>query len=61
MTREQALSDATTPLTHGYRVMLGLDGHSIEQAAHAAYTPTGPDLGELINLIRHRRNQIRVA
>lgn len=57
MTRDQSVASASAPLSDAYAVLLGLDGHSVEQAAQAAYTPTGPAMTELIDRIRSRRNQ----
>lgn len=61
MTRDQAIATASIPLTDAYAVLLGLTGHTVEQAARAAYTPTGPPLHELIDRIRLRRNHARAA
>lgn len=61
MTRDQAIATASIPLSDAYAVLLGLSGHSVEEAARAAYTPTGPDLSELIDRIRSRRNHARAA
>lgn len=55
MSRQQAIRAASQPLTEAYARLLGLDGSSVEDAAHAAWTPTGPDLPTLIARIRHRR------
>lgn len=57
MTREQAVASTAAPLADAYRTLLGLDGSTVEAAARAAWTPTGPDLSELIERITHRRAQ----
>lgn len=48
-------------LTDGYRTLYGLDGTTIEDAAQAAWTPTGPPLDVLIDSIRTRRRQTAAA
>lgn len=48
-------------LSRAYRRMLGLDGTSISDAAKAAHTPTGPDLTDLENGIRRRRQERGLA
>lgn len=55
MTRDQAIRVASQSITEAYTTLLGLDGSSVEDAARAAWTPTGPDLPVLIDRIRHRR------
>lgn len=55
MTREQAICAASQPLSEAYARLLGLDGSSVEDAARAAWTPTGPALPDLIDRIRRRR------
>lgn len=57
MTREQAILAAAEPLTRAYTAMLGLDGTTVEQAARAAYTPTGPAFADLIDRITAMRAQ----
>lgn len=42
-------------LSRAYRRMLGVDGTSVEDAARAAFTPTGPSIRELEAGIRARR------
>lgn len=42
-------------LSRAYRRMLGLDGTTVESAAAAAYTPTGPPLHQIETHIRARR------
>lgn len=46
---------AGVALSRAYRKMLGLDGTSVEDAARAAHTPTGPSVTELEDRIRARR------
>ncbi|PWH05219.1 hypothetical protein DEO23_14155 [Brachybacterium endophyticum] len=41
--------------SRAYRQMLGLDGTSVEDAARAAHTPTGPPIHVLEDKIRARR------
>lgn len=55
MTRDQAITAAADALADGYRTLHGLDGTSVEQAARAAWTPTGPSLEQLIARITHTR------
>lgn len=45
-------------LSRAYRRMLGLDGTSVEDAARAAYTPTGPPVDEIEERIRGRRLEV---
>lgn len=44
-------------LTRAYRRMLGIDGSTVEEAAQAAYTPTGPSVEEIEERIRKRRRE----
>lgn len=46
---------AARALAAGYRIMLGLDGTSVQDAARQAYTPTGPSVEEIERRIRKRR------
>lgn len=55
MTRDEAITASAAPLTDAYRALLGLDGTSVQAAARAAWTPTGPSLTELIDRITDRR------
>lgn len=48
-------------LSRAYRRMLGLDGSTVEEAARAAYTPTGPSLQALEVGIRRRRHERGLA
>ena len=50
-----ALEAASSAYARGLRLILGLDGHSPEEAARAAYVPGGPSLPELIDRIHARR------
>lgn len=50
-----ALDDAARALSAGYRTMLGLDGTTIDAAAKAAHTPSGPSEDELRERIRAKR------
>lgn len=43
------------------RTLYGLDGTSVEDAAMAALTPTGPSLDELIDRITRLRAQAAAA
>jgi hypothetical protein len=62
VTRDQAIQAAAQPITDGYTTLLGLDGTSVEQAARAAWTPTGPELPELIDRITAvRAHQLAAA
>lgn len=49
------IAAAAAILSRGYRSMLGLDGTSVEDAARAAFTPSGPPVEELEARIRARR------
>lgn len=55
MTRPEAVAASAAPLADAYRTLLGLDGSSVEAAARAAWTPTGPSLPDLIARITDRR------
>ena len=55
MTREAAITSASEPLTLAYVALYGLDGTTVEDAARAAWTPSGPPLPDLIERIRDRR------
>lgn len=55
MTRQEAITAAGHALADAYQTLTGLDGTSVEQAARAAWTPTGPPLHELIARIADRR------
>lgn len=46
-TRDECIQSAAAPLALAYVTALGLDGTSVEDAAKAAYTPTGPSRKEL--------------
>lgn len=62
MTREQAaLRAAGTSLAQAQDILYGFAGHTVEQAAALALTPTGPSLDELIDLIRQQREQALAA
>ena len=61
MTRDQAITAAGECIADGYRTLLGLDGTSVEDAARAAWTPTGPPLHELIDRIREHRRRTAAA
>jgi hypothetical protein len=41
--------------------MLGMDGHTVAEAAQMALTPGGPSLDELEDRIRARRAELTVA
>lgn len=51
------INAAAPALSTGYRTMLGFDGSTVEEAARAAYTPTGPPIAELERRIRERRER----
>lgn len=55
MTRPEAVAASAAAIADAYRTLLGLDGSSVEEAAQAAWTPTGPTLPELTDRIRARR------
>lgn len=55
MTASPAVKEAAKAWAAGYRVMLGLDGTSVEDAADQAYTPSGPAREVLVEQIRRRR------
>lgn len=55
MNRTQAIASATQALATGYATLYGFDGSSIEDAARAAHTPTGPAIPELIERIAAKR------
>lgn len=61
MTRAQAITAAGHALADAYQTLTGLDGSTVEQAARAAWTPTGPPLDELITRISHRRGLTAAA
>lgn len=61
MTREQAAVAAAEPLAAAYRTLYGLDGATVEQAAQAAITPTGPELPELVRRITELRAKAAAA
>lgn len=61
ITRAEAIEGAARALALAYVTLYGLDGTSVEDAAKAAYTPTGPSLEELIIRIRAKRDAIAVA
>lgn len=61
MTRADAVTAAAAALADGYRTLDGLDGSTVEQAARAAWTPTGPSLEQLITRIAHRRGLTAAA
>jgi hypothetical protein len=61
MTRDAAITAAAQPLADAYRTLHGIDGSSIEAAARAAWTPTGPSLTNLIDRITARRQQHAAA
>lgn len=52
------IAAAARILSCGDRTILGLDGKSVEDAARAAYTPTGPPVEELEKRIRQRRREV---
>jgi hypothetical protein len=56
-TRAEAIEAAARALALGYVTALGLDGTSVEDAAKAAYTPTGPDIEELKRRIAAMRKR----
>ena len=61
MTRADAITAAGLALADGYRTLDGLDGSTVEQAARAAWTPSGPSLSELTARIADRRGLTAAA
>ena len=61
MTRALAVASAGECLAQADRILYGLDGHTVQQAAEQAWTPTGPSLDELIDRIRQQREQALAA
>lgn len=59
--RAAAIESAGECLASALRTVYGLDGTSVEQAALAALTPTGPSLDELIDRITRLRAQAAAA
>lgn len=55
------LDTAARALAAGYRTLYGLDGSTVEQAARAAWTPTGPSLADLTARIADRRGLTAAA
>jgi hypothetical protein len=55
MTRAEAVTAAGETLAPAVRSLYGLDGTSVEDAARAAWTPSGPALPVLIAAIAARR------
>jgi hypothetical protein len=46
---------AAAAYARGLRLILGLDGHTPEEAARAAWTPGGASISELVDRIAQRR------
>ena len=61
MTRDLAIAGAGECLAGALRTLYGLDGSTVEQAAHAALTPTGPSLDDLIARITALRDLASAA
>ncbi len=61
MTRTDAIASAAAAVAQADRILYGLDGHTVQQAAEQAWTPTGPSLDELIDRIRQQREQALAA
>lgn len=55
---DERIAAAARILSRAYRTMLGFDGTSVEDAARAAYTPTGPPVEEIEERIRERRHEV---
>ena len=55
MTRPDAITAAGHALADAYLTLTGQDGSTVEEAARAAWTPTGPPLPDLIARIADRR------
>lgn len=55
--RPEAIEAAGRSLALAWRTLYGLDGSTVEEAARAALTPTGPPLEELIRRISEHRAQ----
>lgn len=61
MTRLDAITAAGECLADGYRTLYGLDGTTVEDAARAAWTPTGPTLATLTGRIAQQRGLTAAA
>lgn len=61
MTRHMAITAAGECLTSALRTLYGLDGTTVEEAAAAALTPTGPTRDQLIARITALRHQAAAA
>jgi len=57
----EAIEAAGQSLALAFRIMYGLEGHTVEEAAQMAWTPTGPPLEELVTRIRGHREQAMKA
>ena len=55
------VEQAARALASGYRTLYGLDGSTVEQAARAAWTPSGPSLADLTARIADRRGLTAAA
>jgi hypothetical protein len=54
-TRAEAIGAAGESIALAHAVVLGLDGTSVQAAARAALTPTGPSYDDLVDRITRRR------
>lgn len=61
MTRDLAIAGAGECLASALRTAYGLDGSTVEEAAAAALTPTGPTRDQLIDRITELRRQAAAA
>ena len=61
MTRDLAIAGAGECLASALRTAYGLDGSTVQQAAEAALTPTGPPLEVLVDRIARLRAQAAAA
>lgn len=55
MSKDTAIAQAGAAITSAYVTLLGLDGSTPEEAAAAAWTPSGPSRDEIAARIRTRR------
>jgi hypothetical protein len=61
MTSPQHIEAAGVCLAYALRTLYGVDGSTVEQAAQAALTPTGPPLDELVARITELRREAAAA
>lgn len=56
-----SLASAARAYARGLRVIYGLDGHSVEEAARLAWRPGGLPIPELERRIRERREVLDIT